>query len=195
MNLAGYVDVSTRLRLALAQFPDLRVSESDPVVVTAGDAMFVQVTTTVWRTPDDPIPCRASAWEKTPGRSAFTRDSEMMNASTSALGRALGLMGFGIVASIASEDEVQLRTGDRSGGAQPSRDAGNRAPLYVEPDPAGEIERPRTTSTDAASDKQLGLLRGMMRARGVDDWTPPATFTKAEASQLITELKAENGTQ
>lgn len=195
MNLDGYVDVSTRLRLALAKFPDLRVSESLPVVVNAGEGMFVQVTCTVWRSPDDPLPCTASAWERTPGRSAFTRDSEMMNASTSALGRALGLMGFGIVASMASEDEVQLRIHDRSGGAQPSREAGNRAPQYTEPDPAGEIERPRTTSTDAASDKQLGLLRGMMRARGVDDWTPPATFTKAEASQLITELKAENGNQ
>ena len=194
MNLDGYVDVSTRLRLALAKFPDLRVSESLPVVVTAGEGMFVQVTTTVWRSPDDPIPCIASAWERTPGRSNFTRDSEMMNASTSALGRALGLMGFGIVASMASEDEVQLRIQDRSQKSYESRN-GTNAPHYVEPDPAGEIERPRTTSTDAASDKQLGLLRGMMRARGVDDWTPPPTFTKAEASQLITELKAENGAQ
>lgn len=194
MNLDGYVDVSTRLRLALAKFPDLRVSESLPVVVTAGEGMFVQVTTTVWRSPDDPIPCIASAWERTPGRSNFTRDSEMMNASTSALGRALGLMGFGIVASMASEDEVQLRIQDRSQKSYESRN-GTNAPHYVEPDPAGEIERPRTTSTDAASDKQLGLLRGMMRARGVDDWTPPPTFTKAEASQLITELKAENGNQ
>ena len=194
MNLDGYVDVSTRLRLALAKFPDLRVSESLPVVVTAGEGMFVQVTTTVWRSPDDPIPCIASAWERTPGRSNFTRDSEMMNASTSALGRALGLMGFGIVASMASEDEVQLRIQDRSQKSYESRN-GTNAPHYVEPDPAGEIERPRTTSTDAASDKQLGLLRGMMRARGVDDWTPPPTFTKAEASQLLTELKAENGNQ
>lgn len=191
MNLDGYVDVSTRLRLALAKFPDLRVSESLPVVVNAGESMFVQVTSTVWRSPDDTMPCSASAWERTPGRSNFTRDSEMMNASTSALGRALGLMGFGIVASMASEDEVQLRIQDRSGSAKPSREAGNRAPLYVEPDPAGEIDRPLTTSTDEASAKQLGWLRGLMRARGVDDWRPPDGMTKAEASQLIMELKAE----
>ncbi|CAB4195050.1 hypothetical protein UFOVP1266_22, partial [uncultured Caudovirales phage] len=187
----GYVDVSTRLRLALAKFPDLRVSESLPVVVNAGESMFVQVTSTVWRSPDDPMPCSASAWERTPGRSNFTRDSEMMNASTSALGRALGLMGFGIVASMASEDEVQLRIQDRSGGAHTSREAGTRAPLYVEPDPAGELDRPTTTSTDDASAKQLGWLRGLMRARGVDDWRPPDGMTKAEASQLIMELKAE----
>lgn len=183
MNLDGYVDVSTRLRLALAKFPDLRVSESDPRVITVGESLYVQVTSTVWRTPDDPIPCRASAWEKTPGRTPFTRDSEMMNASTSALGRALGLMGFGIVASVASQDEVQLRIQDRSGNAKPN---------YVEPDPAGELERPVTTSTDEASAKQLGWLRGLMRARGVEDWRPPKGMTKEEASELIMELKAEN---
>ena len=190
MNLDGYIDVPTRLALALERFPDLRVTESNPVVITVDDAKFVQVTTTVWRTPDDPIPCRATAWEPLPGRTPFTRDSEMMNASTSALGRALGLMGLGLRGSISTSDEVRNR--QQSSPARPEREAvPSRGEPRYEADPEGAIPRPNTTSTDPATDKQLGMLRGMMRRRGLDDWTPPASFSKADASQLISELKAE----
>lgn len=195
MNLDGYMDVATRLKHAYARFPDLRIIESRPVLIDAGPQQFIEIKVTIYRTVDDVAPVVAYCWEEFPGKTPFTRGAEQPNASTSAVGRALRWMLPDISGPIASADEVRNRTVDRSGGAQPSREAGNRAPLYVEPDPAGELERPRTTSTDTASDKQLGLLRGIMRARGVDDWTPPATFTKAEASQLITELKAENGTQ
>lgn len=174
MNLDGYIDVPTRLKLALDRFPELRVTETNPTIVKVGEATFVQVTTTVWRTPDDPIPCRATAWEPIPGRTPFTRDSEMMNASTSALGRALGLMGLGLTSSISTADEIRNRQSDR--------------PVSVERDPEGPIPRP---SSDAPSSPQLGKIRAMMRAQGVDDWTPPASFTKADASQLIDELVKE----
>ena len=180
MNLDSYVDVSTRLSLALGKFPELRISESNPVIVKADQGNFVQVTTTVWRTPEDPIPARATAWEPIPGRTPFTRDSEMMNASTSALGRALGLMGFGIVGSIASADEVRNRVPQA-----PVREAG--PVVREESDPEGQIERPR--STKAASDPQKRLIRRLLAERSYDFDGDVETLTMGDAIELIDILK------
>jgi hypothetical protein len=189
VNLENYMDVATRLRYAYARFPDLRIIESRPVLIDAGPAQFIEIKVTIHRTVDDVAPVVAYCWEEFPGKSNFTRGSEQPNASTSAVGRALRWMLPDISGPVASQDEVRNRTDDRSEGAGTSREAGARTFPYVEPDPAGEIERP-TTLTDEASAKQLGWLRGLMRARGVDDWRPPEGMTKTEASQLIMELKA-----
>lgn len=199
MNLDGYIDVPSRLGMALTKFPELRVTESNPVIVKVGEASFVQVTTTVWRTPDDPIPCRATAWEPIPGRTPYTRDSEMMNASTSALGRALGLMGLGLKGSISTSDEIRNRTSDSSARMHPSREAGMHPsnppqirtdairPPIEEADPEGQIERPR--STKAASDPQKRLIRRLLAERSYDFDGDVETLTMGDAIELIDILK------
>jgi hypothetical protein len=92
MNLSDYVDVPTRFAALLAKWPELRIKEHRPEIITIGDKTFISVTMQGWRTPDDPIPCQATCFEPFPGKTAFTRDSEQMNASTSCLGRLAGLM-------------------------------------------------------------------------------------------------------
>ena len=110
MNLGDYVDVPTRFRLALDKWPELRVVEEPAKIVTIGDKTFISVTMTVYRDPSDPLPCVATCWEPWPGRTPFTLNSEAMNCSTSALGRALGMMiPFGKMASF---EEVQNRQND-----------------------------------------------------------------------------------
>jgi hypothetical protein len=159
MDLSNYVDVPSRFALALDKWPDLRVVESPPEVVTVGDQTFISVTMTVYRTPDDLIPARGCAWEPIPGKSSFTRGSEMMNASTSALGRAIGLMmPFGKMASM---EEVR-----------------NRQPDTRSQKPAERTE----SSGDSPSDAQLRMIRAL----GHSDAMPT---TKAAASTLITALK------
>ena len=159
MDLSNYVDVPSRFALALDKWPDLRVVESPPEVVTVGDQTFISVTMTVYRTPDDLIPARGCAWEPIPGKSSFTRGSEMMNASTSALGRAIGLMmPFGKMASM---EEVR-----------------NRQPETSTQKPAERTE----SSGDSPSDAQLRMIRAL----GHSDAMPT---TKAAASTLITALK------
>ena len=159
MDLSNYVDVPSRFALALDKWPDLRVVESPPEVVTVGDQTFISVTMTVYRTPDDLIPARGCAWEPIPGKSSFTRGSEMMNASTSALGRAIGLMmPFGKMASM---EEVR-----------------NRQPETRTQKPAERTE----SSGDSPSDAQLRMIRAL----GHSDAMPT---TKAAASTLITALK------
>ena len=110
MNLGDYVDVPTRFRLALDKWPDLRVVETPAEIVTIGDRTFISVTMTVYRDPSDPLPCVATCWEPFPGTTPYVRNSEMMNASTSCLGRVLGMMiPFGKMASF---EEVQNRQED-----------------------------------------------------------------------------------
>jgi len=110
VNLNEYVDVPTRFKLALDKWPELRVVEEPAKVVAVGDKTFISVTMTVYRDPLDPLPCVATCWEVFPGRTPFTANSEAMNCSTSALGRALGMMiPFGKMASF---EEVQNRQND-----------------------------------------------------------------------------------
>ena len=159
MDLSNYVDVPSRFALALDKWPDLRVVESPPEVVTVGDQTFISVTMTVYRTPDDLIPARGCAWEPIPGKSSFTRGSEMMNASTSALGRCIGLMmPFGKMASM---EEVR-----------------NRQPETPSQKPVERTE----SSGDSPSPAQLRMIRAL----GHSDAMPT---TKAAASTLITALK------
>ena len=117
MNLGDYVDVPTRFRLALDKWPDLRVVETPAEVVTIGDRTFISVTVKVYRDLLDLLPCVATAWEPFPGTTPYVRNSEMMNCSTSALGRCLGMMiPFGKMASF---EEVQNRQDEQP--AAPSR--------------------------------------------------------------------------
>jgi hypothetical protein len=110
-NMGDYVDVPTRLREALKRYPDLRIQETDAQVVTMPDgSTFYRCTVTVWRDATDPIPAIATAAEPYPGKTPYTKNSEFMVGMTSALGRALGYMGFGINKSIASQNEVLART-------------------------------------------------------------------------------------
>lgn len=194
MNLDGYIDVPTRLKIAAQRFHELRITEAPPVTVEVGGQTFIECKVTVWRSPDDTMPVVAYCWEEFPGRTPFTKGSEQPNGSTSAVGRALRWLMPDLDGPVASKDEVQnRRPSNQSFSGRPDREA---VALRDEVDTEGPMERPRTTSTDAATDKQIGKLRGMMRARGVDNWTPPSTFTKADASQLIDELVAEsNGAQ
>lgn len=107
--LANYVPVAERLARFYLEHPDGRIATTAPAVVELADRVYLSVTATVYRSADDPTPCVATAWEPWPGRTAFTRDSEAMNAETSAVGRALGLAGLESTRSIATREEVAAR--------------------------------------------------------------------------------------
>ena len=148
-NLGDYVDVPTRLAEALKRWPNLRIQETKPIIVTVDNQQYVEISCTVWRDVDDILPMVAYCWEPIPGRTPYTKGSEMMNASTSCLGRALGFLGMGIGKSIASRNEVQAR--------QPS-------PIAVVVPMRDDLEQPFDTRTDGkkyATPKQCGLIRAL----------------------------------
>jgi hypothetical protein len=109
MDLSNYVPVNQRLLDALRRWPDLRVQETAFDIMRIDEQTFLVCEVTVWRTSDDPKPSIATAAEPFPGKTPYTRGSERMVGFTSALGRALGYMGIGIEAGLASQNEVEAR--------------------------------------------------------------------------------------
>jgi hypothetical protein len=184
-DMSDYVDVRHRLELALLQYPDLRVIETEPQLVTMGERVYIQCAVTVYRSQDDPTPGRAYCWEVWPGRTPYTKDSEQMNGATSALGRALGYMGFGIKSGLASADEVRTAQGNSHPSTQPPEPP--RRPI------SGGNSRPTSTNaggaiTGLASSKQLYLIATMRKERNLDAWdSTDKTFN--DASDEITRLK------
>lgn len=169
--LDGYVDVPTRLRLALAKYPDLRVVEGPHEFIELGDRTFLVCTVAVYLTPDDTRPVTGSAWEPFPGKTQFSRDSEWMVGHTSALGRALGYLGFGIDRSIASANEVEARMSDDR------TDEPTEAP-----------QTPRRAALGSKMDQ--GVTDGQKRFLKALGHSGPMPTTKADAMKLIDTLKA-----
>jgi hypothetical protein len=63
-----------------------------------------------YRTPDDKRPGIGHAQEAYPGKTPYTKDSELMNAETSAWGRAIiAVLAADTRKGVASRDEVQAR--------------------------------------------------------------------------------------
>lgn len=84
---------------------------------------FVVYTAVAYRTPDDPTPGIGVAWEPFPGLTPYTHNSEIMNAETSAWGRAI--VAVGAAEARASRQEVVNRRGeeDHAPAEQTVRDA------------------------------------------------------------------------
>lgn len=194
-SLDNYVDVATRLRLAFDKYPDLRVQETKREIVEMPDkSCFIRCEVTVWRDASDPIPAIATACELYPGKTSFSRSSENECGFTSALGRALGYMSFGISNSIATRDEVQ---------AAQSRQSTQLASVV----PLHEVEQPFGDTVDTkqyASPKQRGMIRALAFEKKIgttelmpyinkvlgNQYSSIEAITKNEASQVIEALQA-----
>lgn len=117
-DLDGYVDVPDRIERFYEKFPDGRLTrEGDPEFKEIGDRLFIIYRALAYRSPDDEKPGKGIAWEPFPGPTPFTKDSELMNAETSAWGRAI--VAVGIVAKgekVASRSEVAARGGGSGSG-------------------------------------------------------------------------------
>ncbi len=191
-NLGDYVDVPTRLAMALAKFPELRIQESRPHIIEVEQQKYVEISCTVWRDANDTNPMVAYCWEQIPGKTPYTRGSEMMNASTSCLGRALGFLGMGIGKSIASRDEVQIAQ-----SRQPTQLA-TVVPLHDV-----EMPFPDAPVQEYATPKQLGMMRALANGQNIkqDDLkaycstvlgrqiNATGDLTKRDVSKIIDQLK------
>jgi len=157
-SLDNYVDVATRLQLAHAKYPEIRIQETHREVIEMPDkSCFIRCTVTVWRDANDPIPAVATACEIYPGRTPYTKTSENEVGFTSALGRALGYMGFAINKSIASRDEVEA--------AQSRQPTGRLAPVV----PMHKVEMPFPDAPvqEYATPKQLGMMRALANGQNI----------------------------
>lgn len=104
-----YVDVATRIREFKRDYPDGSLQQVRLEFHTIGEQQFVLYVAACFRTPDDPRPGIGSAWEPVPGKTPYTRDSEVMVAETSAWGRAIVAATGADTKAVASLDEVKAR--------------------------------------------------------------------------------------
>lgn len=102
-----YIDVAERLREFHEQFPDGTLQQVGLQFLEFAGNCWVVYSAAAYRHPDDPRPGIGTAWEPVPGRTNFTRDSEVQNAETAAWGRALVALGTTGTKRIASRQEVE----------------------------------------------------------------------------------------
>lgn len=143
-----YIPVNERIAEFIAKYPDgsLRPLWPDEPyrVLGEGETKWLVYGACAYRTPDDPAPGVGLAWEPVPGRTPYTRGSELMVAETSAWGRALAAIGIATNKSVASAEEVRSAQ-ERSGGRQ---SAGGKG--------AGRAASPKTNAPQSAPQSDLG---------------------------------------
>lgn len=204
-DLSNYVDVPTRIKQLKAKYPDAVLRPWNPnepfKIVEIGGREFIVYTAACYRSTTDPMPAIAVAAEPVIGSSSFTRNSEVMNAETSAWGRAIMACLAVDEPHIASREEVQNRRNDADTQAlveQTVRD------VFPESQPVARVSAPQPDGTRklaaVASEKQQNLIKKLSRERKIEHPTEHAAsvlgisvaslaaLTTKEASKVIESL-------
>lgn len=147
-NLEGYVTVNERMIAFFDKYPTGSIQTRPAEIVVVGDRTFIRTIAEVYRTPDDERPGIGEAWEVFPGKTPYTKDSEAMNAGTSAIGRAILAIGVGFSdKGVASADEVRLAEQRR-----------NPEAVQAEKDWRGK----KPPTAQKASEKQVAAIKRML---------------------------------
>jgi hypothetical protein len=113
--MKDYVPVNERIGAFLAKHPDGSLQSE---LVELSDSRVV-MRAYAYRSPDDPRPGIGYSSLEIPGRTPYTRGSEVENAETSAWGRAIAALGFEVKRGIASAEEVRNKSEDRDTASEP----------------------------------------------------------------------------
>jgi len=184
MSREDYIEVSERLQTFYETHPEGSL-QSNYEIITVLDQPVVVVKAFAYRYPDDPRPGVGHAWEQVPGRTPFTKGSELMNGETSAWGRALAALGIAVHRGIASGHEVRQAEARRTEKikATPADD-----PYYAQQAPANPPEYQPTVPHDdkatKATDRQIGAIFALMKPLGI---------SVDEQKELINQILTVNG--
>lgn len=205
-----YKEVPERIADLKVSHPNARlrpVDETRPYWIEAiGDKVFVVYAAACYLDPDDPLPGIGVAWEPFPGRTPYTKDSELMNAETSAWGRAIVAALQSESKAIASANEVRNRKADQE---QDQNSVTVRREPPTRPATAPVAQRAARIAADPnlISEKQLKLVAVLFGKKGFPDdrelrhayvariigheLGSSKELNKREASTLIDALNAE----
>jgi len=115
IDLDSYNTVPERIAEFAAQYPTGCLQRLDLQFVNVAGVDWIVFTAAALRTPDDIAPGHGTAWERVPGLTQFTKNSELQNAETSAWGRAIvAVLAADTRKGIASRSEVEPRNAERS---------------------------------------------------------------------------------
>ena len=178
-SLDDYVDVAERMREFYAKYPEGSLRAAVPekpweLAIVSGTKKdgkettqtFIVYTAVAYRHPGDPAPGVGVAWEIWPGRTPYTLGSELMNAETSAWGRAMAALGIATKRGIASRQEVQNRRAEREDGLPVNAD--------------GSLSRSQTTDEEkdkagVMTSEQQAEHTALRKGTGTEDKLPKAS--------------------
>jgi hypothetical protein len=155
-----YIEVSERIRLFVEQYPTGSL-QADWGMVERDSEQWLAVKAYAYRYPEDPRPGIGHAWEPIPGRTPFTKGSELMNGETSAWGRALAAIGIAVNKGIASANEIRSAQGR------------TEDPVAAKVADMGSYRTPsgghKSEGAQQATAKQIGLLKGTMSKQHINE--------------------------
>lgn len=198
MAREDYIEVSVRIQEFYDKYPNGSLQGEWDYTNRDGEQWLVYKAY-AYRTPDDPRPGIGFAWEPIPGRTQFTRGSELMNGETSAWGRALAALGIAVRHGIASANEVraaQARQTERTKEPTPDDDQ-----WYTHGTDAGPRDRNVSAKQlqlikqlcDAAgfttADQALMYVNTCLDAAHLPHVTRPHDLSKLHASAVIDQMK------
>ena len=177
-NMDGYVQVVDRIKLFYARYPEGSLQMGTPTFIDLEGKKWALGRAYAYRTPDDQRPGVGTAIEPIPGTTNFTRGSEIQNLETSAWGRAIGSLGIGIDASIATLDEIQ--GAKERGKVMRTTEADPEDPWVSPLSPSPEIVRPKKDSHSTgkttkgssmfpATAPQLKAVHAILGKQGISD--------------------------
>ena len=112
-DLGDYVEVRDRIRMFYELFGQGRLVTGEVRLSNEPDGTpRVLVQAFAYRSPDDTHPGVGWSWMELPGKTTYTRGSELENTETSAWGRAIASLGILVDKSIASAQEVDNKRSD-----------------------------------------------------------------------------------
>lgn len=195
---ADYIQVHERIAAFYAKYPDGSLQAE---IVELSESRVV-MRAYAYRTPEDPRPGVGYSSLEIPGRTPYTRGSEIENVETSAWGRAIAALGFEVKRGIATAEEVRNKTPEAPAPSSPAagaeaagrvRPAASTTP--PEPDWMGEqIEQGPTPAVVVAGSAERMTMRelfGAAEAAGIDKTAVGATAKKLYGKGLVKDLDDE----
>ena len=141
-NMDGYVDVAERITEFSEKYPEGSLQSDLTPIEKDGVLTGWLCRAYAYRTAADERPGIGHAVEPVPGKTPYTRDSEAMNAETSAWGRAIIALGFR-TKKIASRQEAEARQSSGAATAEGTPKAKSRPAAKEAPSrPAGQDDAP-----------------------------------------------------
>ncbi len=175
-----YIDVAARIVEFREKYPDGSLQPADLAapyrVETIGDQVFIVAVAAAYRSPEDQRPGIGMAYEQFPGRTPYTKGSELQNAETSAWGRAIvAALAADTKKGIASADEARNRAAEREAPPDPKLLLRNEIAVWVKENGVhmASVQEYFNSlyghGSRDATEQQLGEFLDILRTQGLQE--------------------------
>lgn len=198
MSRDDYVEVHERIKEFAERFPTGSLQSEWDWTMRDGEQWLV-VKAYAYRDPEDTKPGIGHAWEPVPGRTPFTKGSELMVGETSAWGRALAALGIAVHRGIATASEVRAAEGRRIERTRPSASDDDLWNIPGSPTSLARrasakqlsyIKRLADQVGHSTKESALELVNACLAAASLGTVGQPTDLTDAQARAVIDGIKA-----